>query len=216
MNQQLTLKVGADLDLEEIGKLSTANLIVLIVGLSEIKSVPLTAEDIVVECWLLSPLKHSLRGYPQFPDSNTVLKRLADMKGRNGLIDGSWRSGFKLTQRSRVRLDEIMRDISTKNVRAFKMPNADDRTVSSIDEAPYKRLTRTPAYKKFMAGEVEKIVESDFLYFYGISWNSKRPYIEGKIKNVDLVISKFAEKDPVLQELNEYLNTRFKKIKESI
>lgn len=216
MDTPLALKVGDHLDLREVGKLSTANLIVVIVGLSESLNVRLTAEDIVVECWLLSASKHSLRGYPQFPDSNVVLKRLADMKGRTGLIDGSWRSGFKLTERSRVRFHEIMRDISSKNVRTLKMPNADDRSVSSIDEAPYKRLTRTPAYKKFAAGEIEKIVESDFLYFYGVSWNSKRPYIEGKIKNVDLVVSKFAEKDPVLKDLSEYLNNRFKKIKESI
>lgn len=212
----VNLKVANEIDVVEAAKLSTANLIIVVVGLSELKGITLSAEDIVVECWLLNPAKHSLRGYAQFPDSNNVLKRLADMKGRNGFIDGSWRSGFKLTQVSRARFNEIMKDISSKTVREVKLPNADDRTVSSIDEAPYKRLTRTPAYKKFLAGELEKIVESDFLYFYGISWNSKRPYIEGKIKNVDLVVANFSEKDSNLKELAEYLNKKFKTVKESI
>lgn len=210
------MKVAANVDLDELRKLSTANLIIFVLGLSEIKKVKLTPEEIAIECWLINPSKHSLRGFPQFPDSNIVIKRLADMKGRNGLVEGTSRSGYKLTPRSKMRFNEMTKDVSAKTTPIVLSRNADDRTVTSIDEAPYKRLTRTPAYKKFVGGEIEKIVESDFLYFYGISWNSNRAYTEGKIKNVDLVIASFSEKDVNLKELSEYLNEKFKNVKESI
>lgn len=216
MTESLKLKVAADADLTELKKLSTVNLIIFVLGLSEIKHIKLTPEDVAIECWLVNPEKHSLRGYPQFPDSNIVIKRLADMKGRNGLVEGTSRSGYKLTPRSKIRFNEIARDVSAKTTPALQSRHADDRTVSSFDEAPYKRLTRTPAYKKFMSGEIERIVESDFLYFYGISWNSNRAYTEGKIKNVDIVIASFSEKDPVLKNLSDYLNEKFKNVKESI
>lgn len=210
------LKVSKEANLGELKKLSTANLIIFVLGLSELKQVKLTPEEIAIECWLINPEKHSLRGFPQYPDSNIVLKRLADMKGRNGLVDGTSRTGYKLTSVSKVRFNELSKAAATGTTRVLTSRNADDRSVSSIDEAPYKRLTRTPAYKKFTSGETEKIVESDFLYFYGISWNNNRAYIEGKIKNVDLVVSLFSDKDQSLKELANYLNTKFKKVKESI
>lgn len=216
MTESLKFKVAADADLTELKKLSTVNLIIFVLGLSEIKHIKLTPEDVAIECWLVNPEKHSLRGYPQFPDSNIVIKRLADMKGRNGLVEGTSRSGYKLTQLSKKRFNDMSRDVTTKATRAVRSRNADDRSVSSIDEAPYKRLTRTPAYKKFINGEIEKIVESDFLYFYGISWNSNRAYTEGRIRNVDLVIASFSEKDLILKKLSDFLNEKFKHVKESI
>lgn len=216
MTELPTLKVAADTDQAELKKLSTANLIIFVLGLSEIKQVTLTPEEIAIECWLINPEKHAMRGFREFPDSYTVLKRLADMKGRSGLVEGTSRSGYKLTARSKIRFNEMSENSYAKRTPTLRSRNADDRSVSSIDEAPYKRLTRTPAYKKFVGGEIEKIVESDFLYFYGISWNSNRAYTKGKIKNVDLVISHFSEKDVNLRNLSRFLNEKFEKVKESI
>ncbi len=74
-----------------------------------------------------------------------------------------------------------------------------------MDEAPYKRLRKTPAYEKLNNGRPEQIVETDFLYFYGISWHTKRSVAHNRIRNVDAVVEVFGKKDPVLRETHELL-----------
>lgn len=85
-----------------------------------------------------------------------------------------------------------------------------------MDEAPFKRLIRTPAYQKFKEGKLEQIVETDFLYFYGINWQNSKASVQGKIKNVDLVISNFEDKDPLLKDIREFLNSKFQDTKKSL
>jgi hypothetical protein len=46
--------------------------------------------------------------------------------------------------------------------------------ISALDEAPYKRLRKTPAYEKLAHGREHEVVETDFLYFYGVTWHTKR------------------------------------------
>ena len=62
-------------EIQELKKLSTEKLIIWIVGGGRELGRKLSLEELVLECWLINPEKHSLRGYPQFPDSRTVLKR---------------------------------------------------------------------------------------------------------------------------------------------
>jgi hypothetical protein len=200
----------------ELKKLSTESLIIWIVGTSERLNIKLPIEQIALECWLINPDKHSLRGYPQFPDSFVVMKRIYDMKGRKGLIAGSSDGGFKLTQLSGERYAELEKNIKSKKTPSLNSKNAADRTITSIDEAPYKRLTRTTAYQKFKENKTEQIVESDFLYFYGINWHSKKAFVEGKIRNIDLVIDKFSSKDPLLKKVRDFLNDKFQPTKNTL
>ena len=72
-------------------KASTEKLIIWIVGCSQELGIKLTLEELVLECWLINPEKHALRGYPQFPDSRTVLKRAGEMRGKKGFAYGFWR-----------------------------------------------------------------------------------------------------------------------------
>jgi hypothetical protein len=78
-----------------------------------------------------------------------------------------------------------------------------------LDEAPYKRLRKTPAYEKFAANHKEQIVETDFLYFYGLTWHAKRSSAHNRIKNVDAVVETFGDRDPILREVHGLLNERF-------
>jgi len=72
-------KVAQSDEIEELKKLSTEKLIVWIVGRSKELGLKFTPEDIVLECWLINPEKHSLRGYREFPCSQTVMKRVGEM-----------------------------------------------------------------------------------------------------------------------------------------
>src|SRR5258707_1362112 len=198
-NSQLKPKIanGSE-EISQLRKLSTEKLIIWIVGRARELGIRLSLEELVLECWLINPEKHSLRGYPQFPDSRTVLKRAGEMRGKKGLLTGSEVSGYALTELSRRQYADLVSLISHQRVPLAHGANAADRTISALDEAPYKRLRKTPAYEKFNANHKEQIVETDFLYFYGLTWHTKRSVAHNRIKNVDAVVETFANRDDML------------------
>jgi hypothetical protein len=216
-NTNLKLKIASGSDqVSELRKLSTEKLIIWIVGRARDLDVKLTLEELVLECWLINPEKHSLRGYPQFPDSRTVLKRAGEMRGKKGLLTGSEISGYMLTELSRRQYADLVSLIAHKKVPIAHGSNAADRTISALDEAPYKRLKKTPAYEKFAANHKEQIVETDFLYFYGLTWHTKRSSAHNRIKNVDAVVETFGDRDPILRGAHALLNERFLHVRKQL
>lgn len=216
MHAKVELKISTPENFIELRKLSTENLIIWIIGKSNECKLKLSAEDIILECWLINPTKHSLRGYSQFPDSSVITKRIGEMKGKKGLLYGSVMSGYTLTDISKAKYKELNELIILKRVDEKKGTSTSNRTISSLDEAPFKRLIRTPAYQKFKEGRTEQIVESDFLYFYGINWQTSKAVVQGKMKNVDSVISNFENKDNLLKDVRDFLNTKFIKTKNTL
>ena len=203
----------ASAEIAELKKLSTEKLIIWIVGRARELGIKLSLEELVLECWLINPDKHSLRGYPQFRDSRTVLKRAGEMRGKKSLLTGSEISGYVLTELSRRQYADLVTLIAHKKVPVARGSNAADRTMSALDEAPYKRLKKTPAYEKFAVNHKEQIVETDFLYFYGLTWHTKRSTAHNRIKNVDAVVETFADRDPVLRDVHRLLNERFSRVR---
>ena len=106
--------------------------------------------------------------------------------------------------------------IRQKKVGEAKGSKKADRSISSIDETPYKRLIKTPAYLKFNSGKRNEIVETDFLYFYGVNWHSKSSLVQNRIKNIDSVVDTFSKKDPVLKAVRELLNTEYGYVKQKL
>src|SRR5260370_17340259 len=89
-NLPLVPKVARTTDeINELKKLSTEKLIIWIVGRSQELGIKLTLEELVLECWLINPEKHALRGYPQFPDSQTLLKHACDIIANKGFLTRS-------------------------------------------------------------------------------------------------------------------------------
>src|SRR5438094_8517852 len=120
-------------EITELRKLSTERIIIWGIGKGRELGVKLTPEQLVLECWLINPEKHSLRGYPQFPDSRTVLKRVGEMKGKKGLLTGSEISGYNLTDISRRYYADLARLISLKKVEPTYSSNTADRTRRAND-----------------------------------------------------------------------------------
>src|SRR5260370_32111928 len=203
-------------ELTELRKLSSEKLIIWIVGRARELGIKLSLEELVLECWLINPDKHSLRGYPQFPDSRTVLKRAGEMRGKKGLLTGSEISGYMLTELSRRLYADLVSLIAHKKVPIAHGSNAADRTISALDEAPYKRLKKTPAYEKFAANHKEQIVETDFLYFYGLTWHTKRSVAHNRIKNVDAVVETFTNTSPMLRKVHALLKERYSQMRQQL
>jgi|GEM_PF-1837510 len=215
-NIKIKLKIAKSNEIGNLKKLSTENLILWIVGRSEKEKLKLSIEEISLECWLINPEKHSLRGYPQYPDSFVVMKRIFDMKGRKGLLTGTVQGGFYLTDISKRKYADLISLMNKGKIPDIKIKDVTDRTISSMDEAPYRRLKKTPAYQKVSKNRTNELVETDFLYFYGISWHLRIPLIENKIKNVDLVVKNFSEKDPILAEVHRLLNFEYGYVRQKL
>lgn len=101
MNFDLNFRIANVQEKSELEKLSTENLIIWIIGKSNENSVILTFEDLVIECWLISPSKYSLRKYNQFPNSSSIQKHVGAMTGKKGLLKGCMMSGYSLTEISK-------------------------------------------------------------------------------------------------------------------
>lgn len=211
--KKINIKLANKFEIKQLQKLSTESLIIWIVGKSQDSNIKFTIEEITLECWLINPTKHSLRGYPQFPDSFVIMKRIFDMKGRKGLLQGNVQGGFLLTEISKRKYADLTTLMKQGEIPDFLSKNAADRTISSIEEAPYKRLKKTPAYEKFSVNKLNEIVETDFLYFYGINWHTKTTVAENKIKNIDLIVKTFSDKDPLLEKVHSFLNNEFAYVK---
>ena len=138
------------------------------------------------------------------------------MKGKKGLLIGSEMIGYHLTEISQMLFADLKELVNQKKVKEILSHNKADRTISSIDEAPYKRLIRTPAYLKFKSGKLNEIVETDFLYFYGINWHSKTSLVQNRIKNIDAVVKTFSKKDNILKQVHQLLNTDYDYVKQKL
>lgn len=210
------LKTATPKQAEHLKKLSTERLIIWIIGRSKELGKALSTEDIVIECWLINPENHSLRGYNQHPDSSNVKKRIYEMKGKKGFLRGSEMGGFFLTDISNPIFADLKELVKHGKIEKKSGHTTADRTISSIDEAPYKRLKKTPAYKKYKQNNMHEIVETDFLYFYGINWHSKTSLIQNRIKNIDAVVKEFGIKDPGLKKVHQLLNDEFGYVKKKL
>lgn len=209
-------KTATPKEVEGLQKLSTERLIIWIIGKSKDMNLKLSVEDIVIESWKLNPEKHSLRGYNKYPDSHSVIKRIGEMKGKKGLLIGSEMTGYSLTEISQSIFLDLKILVKHGKIKQSHGNKVADRNISSIDEAPYRRLTKSPAYVKYLANKSNEIVETDFLYFYGINWHSKPSIVQNRIKNVDAVVKSFKEKDSILKNVHSLINENFNYVKEKL
>jgi hypothetical protein len=106
--------------------------------------------------------------------------------------------------------------VASKKIQENNKLATHDHSISDMDEAPYRRLRKTPAYEKLQVGHPEQIVETDFLYFYGINWHSKVSLVHSKIKNVDMVVKEFSPKDPLLKATHRFLNEKYVNVRERL
>ena len=213
---QVRLVLASKKEQAQLRKLSTEKLIIWIVGKSIELNIPFSPEDIVIESWLINPEKHSMRKFTQYPDTQVILKRIGEMKGKKGLLSGSETIGYKLTDISKVIFANIVQQVESKRLITVKGAKSANREMTSIDETPYNRLKKTSAYEKFKAGRLNEIVESDFLYFYGITWHSKKSFIQNRIKNVNSVAKRFIPTDNILEGVFNYLTEKFGYVKQQL
>lgn len=142
MNSHLKPHIAKENEIGELRKLSTEKLIIWLVGRSKETGFRLTLEEVVLECWIINPEKHSLRGYRQFPCSRTVPKRVGEMKGKKAFLTGLEMFGYGLTGIAKRQFADINALVRSGKVDEQLGHSVADRQIRSMDEAPYQRLRK--------------------------------------------------------------------------
>jgi len=180
-------------------------IIVVMYKLSNGSTRALKYEDIVVKAFEIYPHDFALRGYPKYPDSSDIHKPLYGPLKRAGLVlTGNKR--FRLTPKG------VENGRTLEKLAGGRSSSADRLT--RTDAVELDRIYQTEAFKLFLTGEREKILDTDFYAYLGVTVRTEKNEFLGRLNTVGdavrsssrIVADARAEKT---QELHEYLIERF-------
>ena len=193
-------------------------MIIAMYQLSGGSNLPLEYEDIVVKSWQLFPEEFGLRKYVhQYPDSSDQHKPLyGPLKDKGYVLSGNKK--FRLTEKGIGYATELER--AWKGLLPLsKAMGAKDKAdrLSRDKEAQLKRICSTDAFKLFAEGQKERILDTDFYTYLGVTVRTERHEFQGQLKTVsDAVLDgQRISNDPrskLTAELHSFLAERFKQI----
>ncbi len=186
--------------------------------LSDRSPKPLEYEDIVVKSWELFPEEFGLRKYVhKYPDSSDQHKPLyGPLKDKGYVLSGNKK--FRLTEKGIAYAGELEKAWKGLVPLAKAMCAADKPDRLSRDkEAQLKRICGTDAFKLFVEGKREAILDTDFYTFLGVTVRTERHEFQGQLKTVADAVADAARilSDPrfvAVAELHSFLVNRFKGI----
>jgi len=172
--------------------------------LSDGKCIPLNYEDIVVAVFRKYPEDFHLRGYPEYPDATDINKPLYGSLKKKGFIV----SGGKKFQLTELGL-RIAKDLQGK------LKTGRKRLPRDLEKEIY-RIENSEGFRLFLEGKVEKLIDSDFYDYLGITVSTPKNIILGRLSLIKTAVETLADfnYDPLakkIQEFHELMVTRFKK-----
>lgn len=193
-------------------KLSRPNKILLVMyELSNRKKKPLRFEDIVVALFEHYKEDFHMKGYPHFPDSEGVGKELYRNQKKDGLVEYDNKI-FSLTERGLSFAKELRADISNKKlVEPTRLSRYVDREVF--------RIEKLDGFKLFFKKEVNKIFDTDFYNYLGVSVRTEKAEIQGRLKVLEDMANEIKHRktdEKKLQNILQYHNFIINKFKEMI
>jgi len=164
-------------------KLSRANKILLTMyELSRGVKKGLKFEDIVVAVFKKYKDEFHLPGYPQYPDSENVNKAIYSYLKRNGLVNYSNKIFF-LTDKGIEFTKSLQKESSNKKlISVIKLPRFIENEIS--------RIKNLEGFKLFIKGEEDRILDTDFYSYLGISVRSGKDEFLGRLTTLNDVVNK--------------------------
>ncbi len=181
-------------------------ILIAMYGLSKGTDRPCRYEDIVVKAFELYPVDFQLRGYPQYPDSSDIHKPLYGPLKRQGLVRAANKM-FSLTEKGLTKAKIF--------AHPEKSNNSDGVGRVTRDVArEIERLKVTNAWRLFLEGHQDKILDTDFYVFLGVTVRTERNSFLGRARSVEDAVKIAAKVDPQtahlkLEELSCFLFKKF-------
>lgn len=159
-------------------------------------------EDIVVKAYEMFKEDFSLRGYPQYPDASDIHKPLYGPLKRSGFVRSANKT-FALTEQGIAHAAQLQGHTGRGEER-----------LERADEAEIKRIQETEAFKLFSGDEGDKILDTDFYGYLGVTVRSPRNEFIQRLTIVSQAVQRAAAlgRDPrhrKVKELHEFLVGKF-------
>lgn len=154
-------------------------------------------EDIVVGAFKRFPETFHLRGYREYPDSGDLIhKPLYDMR-KNGLLNAKQKT-FSLTDKG-IRSASILSKTVSHGGEAHFKP---DRGMAKEIE----RILSSDSFLFFKSGNREKILDTDFLQYFGVSVHTSKNEFLNRMETINYAIKQSPNFYPkkVSGELQKY------------
>lgn len=190
-------------------------LLVAMFQLSGGTNLPLEYEDIVVKSWQLFPEEFGLRKYVHmYPDSSDQHKPLyGPLKDKGYVLSGNKK--FRLTEKGiafAADLEKAWKGLVPIE-KALGSSHRGDR-LSRDKEAQLKRICSTDAFKLYVQGQKDRILDTDFYTYLGVTVRTEKHEFQGQLKTVGDAVQDGERisdepKFKLAVELHEFLTRKF-------
>jgi hypothetical protein len=176
--------------MDKMGSSRPEKILLAVYELSSHKTLPCKYEDIVVKAFEMFPEEFQLRGYPKYPDSSDIHKPLYGQLKRLGLIRSA-NKYFSLTEKGLSMATELSAVVFKKSKTDSKI----DRLTRDM-AAEIERVRNCQAFQFFVAREPDKILDTDFYYYLGVTVRTGKNDFLGRLRVVTEAVETAAKIDP--------------------
>lgn len=141
-----------------------------------------SAEDLVVRAHREFPHDFSMKGYPDYPDSNVVLTQIMGKKAPlivRGWLEKTGTKQYRLTSKG---LDEL-------NNLEYDLRGAVNIRLGRPLEEDLARVLTSAAYELFKSGQQDQMTFHQFCRFAGLSARDKWQKVRGKLSSLEHVVA---------------------------
>jgi hypothetical protein len=136
-----------------------------------------SAEDLIVRAFQTFPQDFSLKGYPEYPDSNVVLTQVMGKKAP--LIVRGW------LEKTGVKQYRLMpKGLDDRNQLEHGQGGIINVRLERLLEESLARLLKSASFELFKSGQQEQITFNQFCRFAGLSARDKWQKIQNKLASV--------------------------------
>ena len=178
-----------------------SKILVIIYELSKGEKKPIKFEDIAINAFKKYPNDFHLRGYPQYPDTGDSTQRPLYSLKKEGYLTASEKF-FTLTEKGLEAAEFFIGKVKDK-----KTEKLSRHVLNEL-----RRIHNSDVFKLFSAGEKEKIVDTDFYNYLGISVKSERTVFISRLSEMEEVIKEISNKKEFgnIKKLHNFLMKKFK------
>lgn len=182
-------------------------LLIVIFKMSLKQKKPLKYEDVYVKAFKKYPNDFQLRGYPDYPDTELMSKKIYDLR-KNGFLQ-IHRKFITITEKGKTLAEELSRSGAKHSDKNDLSKTLSRDILNQID-----RIRNTDAFHLFIDNKKEQIVDTDFFSYLGTTVRTERTDFIARIKTVKDVIEtiKISPEYKTIVELHNYLFEKFKDI----